>query len=96
MLAGQASEDGFALAGTREAALSLVAAAGGTVTFDLTRQIGVVVASSANPLFAEALRGSSLVEEAAEDFKWKAFPSYDEAVSRGALTVVDPAVPGGR
>jgi subtilisin family serine protease len=91
VLAGELTADGFALAGSREAALALVIGAGGEVLRDLTRQIGVLVVTSANPLFAEALRASPLVEEAAEDFKWKAFPSYEEAVASGALTVVDPA-----
>jgi subtilisin family serine protease len=73
VLAGTATDDGFALAGTRNAALALVASAGGTVVNDLSRQIGVLTVESPNALFAEVLRSSPLVVEAAEDFKWKAF-----------------------
>lgn len=73
----------------RDAALALVATAGGTVTLDLTRQIGVAVATSANALFADALRSSTLVEEVGEDFAWKQYPTLQEALNSGALTVVD-------
>jgi subtilisin family serine protease len=92
VLSGTATEDGFALAGTREAALALVTGAGGTVVHDLSSQIGVLVVDSPNSAFATALRSSPLVEEAAEDFKWKAFPTREEALASG--TVVE-SVPGG-
>jgi subtilisin family serine protease len=96
VLAGTATEDGFALAGTREAALALVATAGGAVTRDLSRQIGVLVVESPNALFDETLRTSPLVDAAAEDFKWKAFPSTQEALGSGALIVASTGdVPGG-
>jgi subtilisin family serine protease len=79
-----------------QAALSLVRAARGTVTNDLSKQIGVMVVDSPNALFAETLRSSGLVEEVGEDFKWKAFPSYAEAVASGQLTVINASsVPGG-
>jgi subtilisin family serine protease len=51
-------------------ARQLVAAAGGTVTSDLTQQIGVVVATSAVPGFDAALRASGLVEDAAENLRF--------------------------
>jgi subtilisin family serine protease len=96
VFAGTATEDGFALAATRDAALGLVAAAGGTVTRDLSKQIGVVVVESPNALFDETLRSSPLVEAAAEDFKWKAFSSTQEALASGELTVFEAdSVPGG-
>ena len=98
VLAGTATQDGFALAGTREAALALVTAAGGTVTNDLSKQIGVLGVESANPLLLNVLNASPLVEVAAEEFVWKAFPSYREAIDSGQLTVVEggpQAVPGG-
>jgi subtilisin family serine protease len=96
VLAGVATEDGFALAGTSEAVAALVTAAGGTVTLDLSRQIGVLGVASANPTFAAALRASPLVAEAAEEFVWKQYPSYQEAVDSGVLTVLAPEdVPGG-
>jgi lantibiotic leader peptide-processing serine protease len=90
VLKGTATQDGFNLAGTRQAALDLVRSAGGTVTLDLTRQIGVLYADSANSLFDEQLRTSSLVADAGEDFVWKAFPSYREALDSGQLTTVGP------
>ncbi|MDQ3822624.1 MAG: S8 family serine peptidase [Actinomycetota bacterium] len=98
VLAGTPTSDGFALAGTREAALALVATAGGTVAVDLSRQIGVLVVDSPNALFDEALRSSPLVAEAAEDFKWKAFKSRDEALADGTVTPLShpgDGVPGG-
>jgi hypothetical protein len=97
VLAGTAVEGGFALEGTREGALALVASAGGTVTMDLSKQIGVLAAVSTNPAFAETLRASANVEEVGEEFVWKALPSYDEALASGALTLShdgDP-LPGG-
>ncbi len=94
VFAGEQLNDGFA--GNRQAALSLVAAAGGRVTIDLTRQIGVAVAESANPDFADTLRASPMVEVVGEDFAWKALPSYQEALASGELTLLGPeAVPGG-
>lgn len=97
VLAGTATEDGFNLAGTREAALALVATAGGTVALDLTKQIGVLVVDSPNALFDETLRASPLVAEAGEDFKWKAFQSRDEAIASGTVTLSHPGdgLPGG-
>jgi len=93
VLAGQQGDGGFELAGTSQAVLSLVQSAGGTVTADLTRQVGVLVVESSNALFADLLRGSTLVEEVGEDFVWKAFLSYQEAVASGAL--VNPEAGGG-
>lgn len=94
VLSGSVTDDGFE--SDRQAALSLVQRAGGTVSINLSRQIGVLVVDSANALFDETLRSSGLVEAAAEDFKWKAFPSTQEAIASGDLTVFDAnSVPGG-
>ena len=98
VLAGTATEDGFALAGNRSAVLAEVASAGGTVTLDLSKQIGVLGAVSANSAFAETLRASANVEEVGKEFVWKAMPSYDEAIASGALTLShegDPLPSGG-
>ena len=97
VLAGTSTEDGFALAGTKQAVLTLVATAGGSVVHDLSSQIGVLVVDSPNALFADLLRSSPLVAEAAEDFKWKAYPSRDEAIADGTVTLSHPGdgVPGG-
>lgn len=84
----------FAL--NHQAALSLVQSAGGSVTADLSRQIGVMLVTSSNALFADILRASSLVEEVGEDFGWKQYPTLQEALATGQLTIVDAdAVPGG-
>jgi subtilisin family serine protease len=90
VLAGTATETGFDLAGTKEAVTALVALAGGTVTMDLSRQIGVLGVDSANSQFADVVRASPLVADAAQEHVWKSIPSYDEAVARGQLTVVGP------
>jgi len=95
VFAGEYALDGsFELGGSYAlnyaAALSLVQTAGGSVTADLSRQIGVMVVASANDLFAETLRASTLVESVDEDFSWKQFPSMQEALESGALTVLDP------
>jgi lantibiotic leader peptide-processing serine protease len=97
VLAGTATEDGFALAGTKQAVLTLVTAAGGSVVHDLSGQIGVLTVDSPNALFDDVLRTSPLVEEVGEDFKWKAFDSLDEARANGTLTVLEDtnSVPGG-
>jgi hypothetical protein len=90
VLKGTATDDGFALAGTKAAALALVATAGGSVVNDLSSQIGVLVVESPNALFADVLRASPLVEEAGADFKWKAFDTYDEALAKGATVISTP------
>lgn len=97
VLAGQQAEDGsFTLAVSVQSAFALIESAGGTVMADLSSQIGVLIAESSNPLFAETLRASELVEEVGEDFGWKAFLSYEEAVADGVLVDVDPdGVAGG-
>ncbi len=94
VFAGTYDEDGsFQLGGdfdlNYEAALALVASAGGTVDHDLAGQIGVMVVESDNPLFAETLRASSLVEEAGKEFVWKSYSSLDEALASGLLQVVE-------
>ena len=92
VLAGTSTEDGFALAGTREAALALVTTAGGTVVHDLSSQIGVLVVDSPNSALPTLLKSSALVEEAAEDFKWQAFPTREEVLASGTAV---SEVPGG-
>ena len=87
VLAGTPTADGFDLAGDQATVLALVSSAGGTVTNDLSRQIGVLAVESANPLFAETLRASSLVDEVGEEFVWKAMPTAEEAAAAGALVV---------
>ena len=77
----------------RDYALEIVKAAGGTVTQDLSRQIGVLAVESKNALFAETLKRYALVEDVAEEFVWKALPTLAEAVESGQLTVVTEQEP---
>jgi subtilisin family serine protease len=98
VFAGSAGANGFSIVGGRQAALDLVRSAGGTIVYDLSRQIGVVTAQSTNAQFAEQLRESSAVAVVGEDFKWKAFPSYEEATASGQLVAQshpDEPLPGG-
>lgn len=77
------------------AARQVVTAAGATIEVDLGDQIGVLLVH-ATPQAARVIGASGLVAEAAPDFSWKAFPSYDEAVAGGELTVLAPErVPDG-
>ena len=76
-------------------ALSLVKSAGGTVTSDLTKQIGVLIATSPSTLFDDVLRNYALVEDVGEDFSWKAFQTRDEALASGAIVVNSASSKGG-
>jgi hypothetical protein len=82
-----ALDESYALA--REYALRLVESAGGTVASDLSRQLGVMVVDSKNATFAEVMSGYALVDTVGQNFGWKAFPSFQEAVASGALTVLE-------
>ena len=96
VLKGTMGTDGFTALGDVAGVKALAATAGGTLTMDLSKQIGVLVIDSPNAAFASLVGASPLVEVAAEDFKWKAFPSMDEAIASGQLTLVEPSsVPGG-
>jgi subtilisin family serine protease len=91
---GYALGNNYAL--VHDYALGIVKAAGGAVTSDLSKQIGVMVVASANETFVAAMRQYALVDEVSEDYSWKASESYQEAVRNGTLTVVQPSgVPGG-
>ena len=76
VLRGEQGPNGFQSGASVAAAKSAVAAAGGTVTRDLSRQIGVLVVSApGGEAFAAALRATGLVEDVAADFKWRALPA---------------------
>ncbi|CAN5601245.1 hypothetical protein BH23CHL7_BH23CHL7_21170 [soil metagenome] len=92
-----ALDDNYALA--RDYALSLVVKAGGTVTADLSRQLGVMVVDSKNASFAQAMSSYALVAGVGSDFGWKQFPTLSEAIGSGQLqlvaaTAVNPVVGG--
>jgi subtilisin family serine protease len=95
LLAGTPTNDGFALAGTKQAAMSLIASAGGAVTLDLTKQIGTVMVDSSNAAFADVLRASSLVEEVGMNLAIKSLPSTQEAIESGQLTILGHEDGGG-
>ncbi len=67
----------------RAAAVALVQTAGGVVQNDLSNQIGVLMVESSNVLFAQALSSSRLVAEVGQDWRWQAFPSYQQALASG-------------
>jgi subtilisin family serine protease len=60
------------------AALQAVGAAGGTVTSDLSRQIGVMVVESANTRFAQVLSTYALTQVVGTDVSFQALPSAEE------------------
>jgi lantibiotic leader peptide-processing serine protease len=84
-----ALDQNYALA--RDYALSLVARAGGSVTADLSRQLGVMIVDSKNENFARLMSGYALVAGVSRDFGWKQFPSFNQAIASGQLTLVAPA-----
>ena len=91
--ATQPQEGQFQLAGdlaaNRTAALALLRDAGGTITADLTKEIGVAIAESASATFASTVGASSLVDVVGEDFSWQGLPSRAEMLAHG--TVVSPS-----
>ena len=86
----QAADGSFEMEVSHASALSLLYSAGGAVTADLSRQIGVFIVESTNPLFIDLLLNSGLVEEVGQDDGWKAFQSLDEVLESSGLADVDP------
>jgi hypothetical protein len=86
----------YALA--RDYALAIISKAGGTVTADLTKQIGMMVVESRNTAFAQILKANPFIQSVGIDFASKQFPSLAQALSSGQLvlaptTDVEP-IPG--
>ena len=79
VLAGTGTGGGFDLAGTKAAALSAVSLAGGTVSRDLSGQIGVLVVESSSATFADTLRASALVSEVGKDVSFQGLPTSGAA-----------------
>ena len=77
-----ALDGSYALGGNyalnHEYALQAVAAAGGSVTSDLSKQIGVMVVESANAQFAALMGNYALVEVVGSDVSFQAVPSRAE------------------
>jgi len=76
----------------RDYALYIISVAGGVITADLSKQIGVFVVSSKNSAFAQTMAGYDLVQEVGNDFSEKHFPSLQEALQNGQLHYVTPPV----
>jgi subtilisin family serine protease len=74
VLAGTQSPSGFAALGTDAQIAAAVGAAGGTIVSDLSSQIGVLVAESADTTFADALVATGLAEVVGRDFSWQGVP----------------------
>jgi len=87
LLDAYALDQNYALA--RDYALYLISAAGGTISTDLTREIGVMIVDSKNTAFAQIARSSALVQYVGKDFGVDMFPSYSEALSTGQLEIWD-------
>lgn len=84
VFSGSYALDGsYALGGNyalnHEYALGIVEAAGGTVTTDLSKQIGVMVVESANSQFYALLGSYALVEEIGLDWSWQGIPTAGPA-----------------
>jgi len=74
VLAGTQTASGFDAVGSDVQVSSAVRAAGGTVTNDLSGQIGVLVVESANASLADALTATGLVSAVGSDFDWQGVP----------------------
>ncbi len=82
--------DGYSMTADLSAALALLQSAGGTVTADLSSQLGVFIVQSDNPFFASIMENSGLVDAVGSDYGWKAFQSLEEALMTNAVVDVDP------
>ncbi|HZI96688.1 MAG TPA: S8 family serine peptidase [Actinomycetales bacterium] len=75
-LAGTVALDGtFAATGTSAAIDALLGSAGGTVVNDMSSQIGVLLVESDNPVFADVLGASTLVDAVGSDFGVRMYDS---------------------
>src|SRR3954452_2731641 len=86
LLDAYALGDNYALA--RDYALKIISVAGGVITADMSKQIGVFVVSSKNTTFAQTLSAYALVQSVGNDFSEKHFPSRQQALQNGQLTIV--------
>jgi subtilisin family serine protease len=74
VLAGTQTASGFDAVGSDAQVAAAVAAAGGSLTNDLSAQIGVLAVASSNVAFADALTASGLVSAVGLDFSWQGIP----------------------
>ncbi|HEY8135561.1 MAG TPA: S8 family serine peptidase [Candidatus Limnocylindrales bacterium] len=87
LLDAYALDQNYALA--RDYALYALSMAGGTITSDLSRQIGVFIVDSRNAQFAQIMKSYALVQYVGKDFGVDMFPSYAEAIGSAQLEVWD-------
>jgi len=94
-----ALDGSYALGGNyalnHEYALGLVKGAGGTVTNDLSKQIGVMIVESSNEAFYALMSSYALVEEVGQDYSWQGIPSYalDQPAGDAPEPLDDPGEP---
>jgi subtilisin family serine protease len=74
VLAGTQTASGFEAVGSDAQIAAALRAAGGTVTNDLSAQIGVLAVASSNLAFADALTASGLASAVGSDFSWQGVP----------------------
>jgi subtilisin family serine protease len=74
VLAGTQTGSGFDALGSRAAITDAIRTASGTVVQDLSAQIGVLVAESAQDSFADALSATTVVDVVGRDFSWQGVP----------------------
>jgi subtilisin family serine protease len=80
LLDAYALDKNYALA--RDYALRLVSRAGGSVTADLTRQIGVMIVNSKNSAFIQTLKQYALVDHVGKDFGVDLYKDFNETFKR--------------
>ena len=92
LLDAYALDKNYALA--RDYALEIVSMAGGTVTADLTRQIGVMIVDSKSSTFAQTMKTYALVQHVGRDMGVSIFPNVQQqvAVWQGPLPEAQPGL----
>jgi subtilisin family serine protease len=96
VFAGSETPEGFEVGGSNvlnlNAALGAVQVAGGVVTSDMTKEMGVAIVSSTNALFVDLLRDNPLVEAVGKDFAFQGFRG--ETSTPISVDASQPLVPG--
>jgi hypothetical protein len=87
LLDAYALDQNYALA--RDYALYVISIAGGTVSTDLTKEIGVMIVDSKNTSFAQIVSSYALVQYVGKDFNLGTLPSYSEALNSGQIELWD-------
>ena len=88
LLDAYALDENYALA--RDYALKLISVAGGTITADLTKQIGVMIVDSRNTQFAQLMKQYALVQYVGQDKGIDLFGDQQLAVWQGPVPAAQP------